>query len=73
VRDGRTAPVERDGWLAKLAAGTGAEAVLAALQPGLVPVAPLGNDGNGPTEQLSEDERLYASLYGPEKKETVNG
>lgn len=46
VTDGRIAPAERDAWLAKLEAGTGADQVLAALKPGVVPVDQIGHGGN---------------------------
>lgn len=65
VRDGRIAPVERDAWLAKLESGTGAEQVLAALKPGLIPVEAVGTNG---AADLDSDEALYAALYGPEVK-----
>lgn len=65
VSDGRIAPAEREAWLAKLDAGTGGEQVLAALKPGLVPVAPLGSGGN---VDLESDDALYAELFGSEVK-----
>lgn len=61
VRDGRIAPVERDAWMAKLDAGTGAEQVLAALKPGVVPVAEVGSDGAGDSE--TEEDRIWSKLF----------
>lgn len=65
VHDGRIAPAERDAWLAKLDAGTGAEQVLAALKPGVVPVNQIGHGG---AADLESDDALYAELYGTEVK-----
>lgn len=63
VADGRIAPAEREAWLSKLETGTGAETVLAALKPGLIPVASLGSGG---AEDLDSDAAIYAELFGKE-------
>lgn len=68
IRDGRIAPAERDAWLAKLEANTGADEVLAALKPGVVPVNEIGSAGSA---DLDSDEALYASLFGSGKPEEV--
>lgn len=63
VADGRIPPARRDAWVAMLAADTGAEQTLAALEPGLVPVTAIGVNGTG---DLDADDALYAELYGTE-------
>lgn len=63
VSDGRIPPARRDHWLAQLEADPGSEQVLAALAPGLVPLAETGF-GNAP--DATEDDALYASLFGKE-------
>jgi ATP-dependent protease ClpP protease subunit len=63
VADGRIAPAERDAWLNKLETGTGAEPVLAALKPGVIPVNQLGHGGNA---DLESDDALYAELFTTE-------
>ena len=65
VKDGRIAPAERDAWLAKLETGTGAEQVLAALKPGVIPVDQLGHGGNA---DLDSDEAIWSELFGKEVK-----
>jgi ATP-dependent Clp endopeptidase proteolytic subunit ClpP len=65
VQDGRIAPAEKAAWLDKLATGTGAEQVLAALKPGLVPVDGVGSSGNADLE--TDDDRLYSALFGGER------
>ena len=65
VKDGRIVPAERDAWLAKLETGTGAEAVLASLKPGVIPVDQLGHGGN---VDLESDDALFAELFGPTKE-----
>lgn len=61
VLDGRIPPARRDHWLAQLQADPGAEQVLVSLAPGLVPLAEIGY-GNAP--EASDDDALYASLFG---------
>lgn len=63
VHDGRIAPAERDAWIAKLETGTGAEQVLAALKPGVIPVNQIGHGGNA---DLESDDAMYAELFGKE-------
>jgi len=65
IRDGRIAPAERDAWLAKLETGTGAEEILAALKPGVIPVAQIGHGGNA---DLDSDEAIWSELFGTEVK-----
>ena len=64
IDDGRIAPAERDAWLSKLEAGTGADQVLASLKPGVIPVQQLGHGG---AMDLDSDDALWASLYGTEE------
>lgn len=61
VKDGRIAPAERDAWLAKLEAGTGADQVLANLKPGVIPVDQLGLGGAGDLDAEFAD---YVAIYG---------
>lgn len=63
VKDGRIAPAERDAWFAKLETGTGAEQVLAALKPGVIPVDQIGHGGNA---DLDSDEAIWSELFGKE-------
>lgn len=63
VKDGRIAPAERDAWFAKLETGTGAEQVLAALKPGVIPVDQIGHGGNA---DLDSDEAIWGELFGKE-------
>ena len=65
INEGRIAPARREHWLQQLAADPGAEQVLTALEPGLVPVTtPAGITGGEPA---SEDDATYKSLFGEEK------
>jgi hypothetical protein len=61
VKDGRVAPARREHWLKQLEADPGAEAVLASLAPGLIPVAEMGHAG-----EIGDPEAdaLYASIFG---------
>lgn len=63
IAEGKIAPARRDHHLQALAADRdGHTAVLAALQPGLVPIA---EKGHGVTADItSEDDAVYASLFG---------
>jgi hypothetical protein len=61
VKDGRVAPARREHWLKQLEADPGAEAVLASLAPGLIPVAEIGHAGDGGDP---EADALYASIFG---------
>ena len=63
ISAGKIAPFRRDHHIAALAADRdGHTAVLAALQPGLVPIA---EAGHGITADIiNEDDALYASLFG---------
>jgi hypothetical protein len=54
VSDGRIAPARRDHWIAQLSADPGAEAVLASLEKGTVPLSPVGHDGDAPTVVTAE-------------------
>jgi len=64
ISDGRIAPAERDAWLAKLDAGTGAEQVLASLKPGIIPVGePVGAAG---AADLDTEFNEYNAIYGKE-------
>ena len=62
VNDGRIAPARRAHWLAALEADPGAAETLAALAPGLIPLAPKGYTG-GP-DQAPDEESLYAKFWG---------
>lgn len=61
VADGRIPPARKQHWLNQLEADAGAEQVLAALEPGLVPVDQRGHGGN---VDLDTDDAMYAELYG---------
>lgn len=63
IVEGKIAPARRDHHLQALAADReGHTAVLAALQPGLVP---LSEQGHGVTSEITnEDDAVYASLFG---------
>lgn len=63
ITEGKIAPARRDHHLQALAADReGHTAVLAALQPGLVPLA---EKGHGVTADITnEDDAIYASLFG---------
>jgi ATP-dependent protease ClpP protease subunit len=63
ITDGKIAPARRDHHLAALKADRdGHTAVLAALQPGIVPMAEVGH---GVTSEINnEDDALYTSLFG---------
>lgn len=63
VADGRIAPARREAWLAQLEADPGAEQVLASLAKGTVPLA---ETGFGAAPDLTDDDAIYASLYGKE-------
>jgi hypothetical protein len=63
IADGRIAPARREHHLTALAADRdGHSAVLAALTPGLVPIA---EKGHGVTAEITnEDDAIYAALFG---------
>lgn len=63
ITDGKIAPARRDHHLQALAADReGHTAVLAALQPGLIPLA---ETGHGVTSEITNaDDAVYASLFG---------
>ncbi len=63
ITEGKIAPARRDHHLQALAADReGHTAVLAGLQPGLVPLA---EKGHGVTADITnEDDAIYASLFG---------
>jgi ATP-dependent protease ClpP protease subunit len=61
IRDGRVPPARRAAWVAQLEADPGAEAVLASLAPGLIPVAEIGHAGE---HGDPEADALYASIFG---------
>lgn len=63
VQDGRIAPARREDWLATLAADPGAEATLAALPKGLIPVGPSAGYTGG-VEESSDDDRIYRAAFG---------
>lgn len=63
ITEGKIAPARRDHHLQALAADReGHTAVLAALQPGLVPLAEKGHGVTG--DITNEDDAIYASLFG---------
>lgn len=64
VQDGRIAPSRREHWIKALLADPGARDVLADLAPGTVPLKPIGYTGG--IDETSDDDRLYAKLYGTE-------
>lgn len=66
IEDGRVAPARRDEWLATLENDPGAEATLAGLAKGLVPLAPKGFTGG--VEDSTDDDRIFAAAWGDEKK-----
>ncbi len=63
IADGRISPARREHHLQALAADrVGHTAVLAALQPGLVPIT---EKGHGVTAEITnEDDAIYAALFG---------
>lgn len=61
VADGRIAPSRAPAWLARLEADQGEADTLAALTPGLVPVAEIGRSDEGIA--MTSDDVLYASIY----------
>lgn len=64
IRDGRIAPSRREHWENSLAADPeGTAAILASLEPGLIPLTELGHDQDGPlaTDQADKD---YQALWG---------
>lgn len=64
INDGRIPPVRREHWLAQLDVDPGAEQVLAALTPGLVPVGePIGSNG---ASDLDTEFAEYNRIYGQE-------
>lgn len=63
ITEGKIAPARRDHHLQALAADRdGHTAVLAGLQPGLVPLAEKGHGVTG--DITNEDDAIYASLFG---------
>lgn len=64
ISEGRIPPARRDHWLAMLAADPGAAQVLGTLAVGIVPLSPLGYTGG--IDESSDDDNLYARLYGSE-------
>jgi hypothetical protein len=62
VRDGRIAPARREHWVEQLTADPGADAVLAALKPGLVPVEAKGYVG---PQDDNDDDAVLAAMFGP--------
>ncbi len=67
VRDGRIPPARREAWEAQLAADPGAGEVLANMKAGLIPVD--GERGYGDAPDLSNDDAIFASLFGGAGKE----
>lgn len=59
IGDGRVAPARRDDWLATLENDPGAEATLAGLAKGLVPLEPKGFTGG--VEDSTDDDRVFAA------------
>lgn len=68
VRDGRIARARRDHWVTALAADPGAAEQLAALEPGLVPVTPIGHDTPG-----GEDDNPAAALTAVRESDVYKG
>lgn len=66
IKAGKFGPARRDAWLNRLERDEeGGLADLAALTPGLVPVAQIGDAGR----ELDADEELYNRAFGASKKE----
>ena len=65
VKDGRVPPARAEAWIAQLEADPGAEAVLAKLEPGLVPVDQIGAAGQ---VDLDSDDAVMAALFAQEVK-----
>jgi hypothetical protein len=62
ITTGKVPPARKQHWLDSLAADReGTTAVLASLKPGLIPLAEIGH---GVSAEATEDDVLYASLYG---------
>ena len=60
IKDGKVPPARRDHWIAALNADEeGASAALAALAPGLIPLAELGHA----VEVESAEDSAYSSIY----------
>lgn len=66
VLDGRIPPARREHWLAQLTADPGAEQVLAALTPGLVPLSELGDSGTQVRNQAGSEDDTYRLLFPEE-------
>lgn len=64
VADGRISPARKNDWLNTLEKDPGAEATLAALPKGLVPVEAKGYTGSLGEAGESADDAIYNSLYG---------
>lgn len=67
VLDGRIAPARHDAWLAQLEADPGAEAVLAGLAKGLIPLDEIGHARNDANTDTDTD-ALYKAVFGDEQK-----
>jgi ATP-dependent Clp endopeptidase proteolytic subunit ClpP len=66
IRDGRVSPARRNDWLSTLKNDKGAEASLAGLAKGLIPVdGPQGYTGG--LAEAAEDDAVYNKLFGNEK------
>jgi len=69
IATGRTTPARRDHWRTAWDADPeGTAQVLAALQPGLIPLDEIGNAGGDPTGEASADDQLYDSLFPEQQK-----
>lgn len=64
VNDGRISPARKADWLNTLENDPGAEATLAGLPKGLVPVAPRGYTGSLGDVHEDDDDATYNNLYG---------
>lgn len=67
VRDGRIPPARREAWLNQLTLDPGAAEQLGGLERGLIPVD--GERGYGDAPDLSNDDAIFASLFGGAGKE----
>lgn len=65
IEDGRIPSARRDHWVAALAADEeGASATLASLEKGLIPVDEIGYTAS---DDVSGEDALYATIYGPKE------
>ncbi|GHJ11207.1 hypothetical protein TPA0907_55740 [Micromonospora humidisoli] len=64
VRDGRIPPARAQHWLEQLEADPGAADTLAALKPGLVPVAEIGYASTEPTDPAAADDYWFPGAAG---------